>query len=198
MLLFPKEEHEKIKRGEITVTFRDWDKLRVEPGKDYKSFNLGFVRVNEIGFIDLKKIPPEDLEAAGFSDMDGFKAVFRKRNPGFNFGSGRVIRIAFSYLGAENRTAGGLRPNDRELIRIMEKLVEIDVMSELKVKSDDVLSFIEPDKPINSTAVAEHFGISREEARKCLIQLKAEGLVTSRRDGYTLTVRGKTYLDSKI
>jgi hypothetical protein len=198
MLLFPKEEHDKIKRGEITVTFRDWDKLRVEPGKDYKSFNLGFVRVNEIAFIDLKKIPPEDLEAAGFSDMDDFKAVFRKRNPGFNFGSGRVIRIAFSYLGAENRMAGGLRPNDHELIRIMERLVEIDVMSDLKVKSEDVLSFIQLDKPINSTNVAEHFGITREEARKCLVQLKAEGMVTSRRDGYTLTVRGKTYLDSKI
>lgn len=198
MLLFPKEEHEKIKRGEITVTFRDWDKLRVEPGKDYKSFNLGFVRVNEIGFIDLKKIPPEDLEAAGFSDMDEFKAVFRKRNPGFNFGSGRVIRISFSYLGAENRMAGGLRPNDRELIHIMERLVDIDVMSELSVKSDDVLSFIQLDKPVNSTTVAEHFGISREETRKCLVQLKKEGLVVSRRDGYTLTVRGKTYLDSKI
>jgi hypothetical protein len=198
MLLFPKEEHEKIKRGEITVTFRDWDKLRVEPGKDYKSFNLGFVRVNEIGFIDLKKIPPEDLEAAGFPDMDEFKAVFRKRNPGFNFGSGRVIRIAFSYLGAENRTAGGLRPNDRELIRIMERLVDIDVMSELSVKSDDILSFIQLDKAVNSTSVAEHFGISREEARKCLVQLKKEGLIVSRRDGYTLTVRGKTYLDSKI
>ena len=40
MLLFPEEEHNKIKAGLITVTFRDWDKLRVEAGKEYKSFTL--------------------------------------------------------------------------------------------------------------------------------------------------------------
>lgn len=198
MLLFPKEEHDKIRFGEITVTFRDWDKLRVEPGKDYKSFNLGFVRVNDIGYVDIKKIPPEDIKAAGFHTMDDFKAAFRKRNPGFNFGSGRVIRISFSYLGADNRTAAGLRPNDRELIKIMEKLVEIDVMSELSIKSEDVLALLSADTPMTSNRVAEQLKVSREEARKCLVQLKNEGLAQSRRDGYTLSIRGKTYLDSKI
>lgn len=198
MLLFPKEEHDKIRMGELTVTFRDWDKLRVEPGKDYKSFNLGFVRVNEIGYVDIKKIPPEDIKAAGFSSMDDFKAAFRKRNPGFNFGVGRVIRITFTYLGADNRTAAGLKPNDRELIKIMERLVEIDVMSELTVKSEDVLATLSADIPKTSNKIAEEFRVSREEARKCLVQLKNEGLAQSRRDGYLLSIRGKTYLDSKI
>lgn len=198
MLLFPKEEHDLIRAGVKTITFRDWDKLRVEAGKEYKSFNLGFVRVEEIAYVDFKRISDEDLEAAGFDSLEDFKAIFRKRNPGFNFGSGRVIRIKFSYLGSENKTAGRVKPNERELIRIMERLIEIDVMSDLELKSDDVLGFLDNEKPTNSRSIAKKFEIDREEIRKRMAQLKEEGLVTSGREGYLLTIRGKTYFDSKI
>ncbi len=198
MLLFPKEEHEQIRNGELTVTFRDWDRIRVEAGKEYKSFNLGFVRVDEVGYIDFKKITDEDLKDAGFSGPEEFKTVFRKRNPGFNFGSGRLIRIKYTYLGAENRTAAGIKPNERELIRIMERLVEIDVMSELGVRCDDFLEFLDPEASKNTLAIAKHFDLPREEVKKRMTQLKDEGLVQSRRDGYTVTIRGKAYLDSKI
>jgi DNA-binding transcriptional ArsR family regulator len=198
MLLFPKEEHDRIRNGELTVTFRDWDRIRVEAGKEYKSFSLGFVRVEEVGYIDFKKIPEEDLEAAGFSDLDDFKTVFRKRNPGFNFGSGKLIRIKFTYLGSENRTAAGVKPNEREMIKIMERLVEIDVLSEIPTKSEDILQFLDPDEAKNSLAISKHFDLPREEVRVRMTLLKNEGLVASRRDGYVITVRGKTFLDSKI
>ena len=198
MLLFPKEEHDRIRFGEITITFRDWDKLRVEAGKEYKSFDLGFVRVEEIAFIDPKKITDEDLAAAGFSDMDEFKTIFRKRNPGFNFGSGKIIRIRFTYLGPEQRNAARVKPNDRELIRILERLVEIDVLSDLPIKSDAFLEFLDGDVPKNTVALAQHFDIPREAVRTRMTQLKNEGLVDARREGYTITVRGTAYLDSKI
>ena len=198
MLLFPKEEHDQIKRGELTVTFRDWDRIRVEAGKEYKSFTLGYVRVDEVGYIDFKKITDEDLRDAGFSDLDDFKTVFRKRNPGFTFGSGKLIRIKYSYLGADNRTAGGVKPNEREMIRIMERLVEIDVMSELEVRSEQFLEFLDLDTPKNTVVIAGHFNLPRDEVKKRMAQLKNEGLVTAHRDGYTITLRGKTYLDSKI
>ena len=198
MLLFPKEEHERIRNGELTVTFRDWDRIRVEAGKEYKSFNLGFVRVEEVGYVDFKKIPDEDLIAAGFYDQDEFKTVFRKRNPGFNFGSGKLIRIKYSYLGAENRTAAGVKPNERELIKIMERLVEIDVLSEIETKSEEIMEFLDLKEAKNSLTISKHFGLPREEVRKRMTQLKNEGLVTSCRDGFVITVRGKTFLDSKI
>ncbi len=198
MLLFLKEEHDRIRFGQITVTFRDWDKIRVEAGKEYKSFELGFVRVEEVAFIDPKKITEEDLAAAGFDDMDEFKTVFRKRNPGFNFGSGKIIRIRFTYLGAEQRSAARVTPNDRELIRILERLVEIDVLSDLPIKSDAFLEFLEGEIPKNTVAIAQHFDIPREAVRTRMAQLKNEGLVDARREGYTITVRGRAYLDSKI
>lgn len=198
MLLFKKEEFDRIRMGEITITFRDWDRLRVEAGKEYKSFGLGFVRVEEVGFVDLKKIPQEDLTAAGFYDLEDFKAVFRKRNPGFNFGSGKVIRVKFSYLGADDRTAAGIRPGERDLIKIMERLVEIDVLSESETKSEDIMHFLADDTPKNSNDLAQKFSLSREDIRKRMALLKNEGLVKSQRDGYTITVRGKAYLDSKI
>ncbi|MDD4053111.1 MAG: hypothetical protein PHR28_14595 [candidate division Zixibacteria bacterium] len=198
MLLFPKEEHDRIRDGEITITFRDWDKIRVEAGKEYKSFDLGFVRVEEVAFIDPKKITEADLAAAGFADMDEFKAIFRKRNPGFNFGSGKIIRIRFTYLGAEQRSAARVKPNDRELIRILERLVEIDVLSDLQIKSDAFLEFLDDDVPKNTVAISGHFSIPREAVRTRMAQLKNEGLVDARREGYTITVRGKAYLDSKI
>lgn len=198
MLLFPKEEHERIRRGALTVTFRDWDRIRVEAGKEYKSFNLGFVRVDEVGYIDFKKIPDEDLRAAGFDNLDDFKTVFRKRNPGFNFGSGKLIRVKYTYLGSDNRTAAGVKPNEREMIKIMERLVEIDVLSDIGVRSDDLLEFLDSEQPKNSIVIAKHFNISREDIRKRMAQLRNEGLLASRRDGYIITVRGKTYLDSKI
>jgi len=198
MLLFPKEEHDRIRNGELTVTFRDWDRIRVEAGKEYKSFNLGFVRVEEVGYVDFKKITDEDLTAAGFYDLDEFKTVFRKRNPGFNFGSGKLIRIKYSYLGSENRTAAGVKPNEREMIKIMERLVEIDVLSEIETKSEEFMEFLDTDTAKNSLVIAKHFDLPREEVRKRMTQLKNEGLVTSRRDGYVITVRGRTFLDSKI
>jgi len=198
MLLFPEEEHNKIKAGLITVTFRDWDKLRVEAGKEYKSFNLGFVRVEDIGYVDFKKIPDEDFTAAGFKGPDEFKTVFRKRNPGFNFGSGRLIRIKFSFLGSENRMASRVKPNEREVINIMERLVEIDVLSDIGIKSDDILIYLRDQEAVNSRNLAKHFDIDNDKMRQRMAQLKSEGLVASRRDGYLLTVRGKTYLESKV
>lgn len=198
MLLFKKEEFDRIRIGEITVTFRDWDRLRVDAGKEYKSFGLGFVRVEEVGFVDFKKIPQEDLTAAGFYDLEDFKTVFRKRNPGFNFGSGKVIRIKFSYLGADDRTAAGIKPGERDLIKIMERLVEIDILSESETKSEDIMHFLEEDTPRNSNDLAQKFNLSREDIRKRMALMKNEGLVKSQRDGYTITVRGKTYLNSKI
>ncbi|MEZ5359523.1 MAG: hypothetical protein R3F48_11955 [Candidatus Zixiibacteriota bacterium] len=198
MLLFKKEEFDRIRMGEITVTFRDWDKFRVEPGKEYKSFNLGFVRVEDIGFVDFKKIPQEDIEAAGFYDAEEFKQVFRKRNPGFNFGSGKLIRIKFKYLGADEKDAAGVRPNERTMIKIMERLVEIDVLADIGAKSEDVLSFLDFDTPQNTQAVAKQFNVSRTDIKKLLTALKNEGLVNSKRDGFTISVRGKSFLDSKI
>jgi len=198
MLLFPKEEHEQIRNGELTVTFRDWDRIRVEAGKEYKSFNLGYVRVEEVGYIDFKKIPEEDLQAAGFYDLDDFKAIFRKRNPGFNFGSGKLIRIKYKYLGSENRKAAGVKPNEREMIKIMERLVEIDVMDEIGVRSEEILEYLDPEEAKNSLKIAKHFDLSREDTRKRMNKLKKEGLANSRRDGYVITVRGKAFLDSKI
>ena len=198
MLLFPDDEHDKIRAGAITLTFRDWDKIRVEAGKEYKSFGLGFVRVEEVGYVDVKKISQEDLEAAGFMDMEDFKTIFRKRNPGFNFGSGRVIRIQFSYLGSDNRSASRVKPNEKEFITIMERLVEIDVLSTLDVKCDDILEFLEREQAKNSIVLAKQFNTEIEDIRKRMTQLKKEGLVDLRRDGYIITIRGKAYLDSKI
>lgn len=198
MLLFKKEEFDSIKAGGITVTFRDWDKIRVEAGKEYKSFGLGFVRVEEVGYIELKKISESDLEAAGFYDLDEFKTTFRKRNPGFNFGSGRIIRIKFIYLGSDNKKAGGIKPAERELIKIMERLIDIDVMSDLELESDKILAFLSGSEARNSQAIARHFDASREELKKRMAQLKKEGLVTAQRDGYIISVRGQTYIDSKI
>lgn len=198
MLLFPKEEHDQIRIGELTVTFRDWDRIRVEAGKEYKSFNLGFVRVEEVGYVDFKKITEEDLKAAGFYDLDEFKTVFRKRNPGFNFGSGKIIRIKYSYLGSENRNAAGVKPNEQEMIKIMERLVEIDVLSEIETKSEAIMEFLDLEKAQNSLAIAKEFDLPRDEVRKRMTQLKNEGLISSRRDGYVITLRGKAFLDSQI
>lgn len=198
MLLFKPEEYDSIRTGAITVTFRDWDRIRVEAGKEYKSFNLGYVRVDEVAYIDFKKIPQEDIEAAGFYDVEEFKQIFRKRNPGFNFGSGKMIRIKFTYLGSEDRTAGGVKPSERDMIKIMERLVEIDVLLPLDVTSEQFLEALDIDEAKNSVVLTKEFNLPRDEVKKRMTLLKNEGLVNSRRDGYIITVRGKSYLDSKI
>jgi biotin operon repressor len=198
MLLFPQEEHDKIRHGEKTITFRDWDKLRVEAGMEYRSPGLGFVRVEEIGYVDFKKVPDEDFRAAGFISPDDFKTTFRKRNPGFNFGSGKLIRIRFTYLGREQRSAAGVAPSERELINIMERLVEIDVNSELEKRSEDFLEKLDPDQPQTSQVLADKLAITRDQLKKHMAKLKEEGLVALHRDGYVITLRGKTYLNSKI
>jgi predicted ArsR family transcriptional regulator len=80
----------------------------------------------------------------------------------------------------------------------MERLIEIDVMSDLDTKSDQFLEFLDFDSAKNSTFLADHFNIPRDKIRQRMTQLKTEGLVASRREGYTITVRGRTYLKSKI
>ncbi|MCK5125412.1 MAG: hypothetical protein KAR42_04085 [candidate division Zixibacteria bacterium] len=198
MLLFKKEEFDRIRDREITITFRDWDKLRVEEGKEYKSFNLGFVRIDEVGYIDFKKIPQEDIEAAGFYDTDEFKQIFRKRNPGFNFGSGKLIRIKFSFLGSEDRTAAGVKPAERDMIKIMERLVEIDVLAEIGVDSEEFLQFLDFETSKNTLNISKNFNVSRDDVKKLMAALKKEGLITSKRNGFTISVRGKSFLQSKI
>src|SRR5688500_6604370 len=69
MLLFQKRFHAGLQSGEITVTFRRWERARVKPGGRYRVHPIGVVEVDAVQRVKLRGVAERDARAAGFRSL---------------------------------------------------------------------------------------------------------------------------------
>jgi hypothetical protein len=92
-MLIKREVLEAIKRGEITLQFRRWNRPSVKPGGTLKT-KLGLLKIGDIRDMRPEDVNKADARRAGFADIAEFRKwlATMKQGPLFQ-------RIEVSYLG---------------------------------------------------------------------------------------------------
>src|SRR5215467_8025745 len=69
---FSKELREDVLSGEITVSFRLWQRRQVSPGRRYR-VALGWIEVDSIELVPFSSIDEEDVRRAGETDLEALR-----------------------------------------------------------------------------------------------------------------------------
>jgi hypothetical protein len=69
MLLFQKRFHAGLVSGEVSLTFRRWDKPHVRPGGRYRCHPIGVLEVDRIDRVRVGEITAADARRAGFDSL---------------------------------------------------------------------------------------------------------------------------------
>jgi hypothetical protein len=108
-MLFTKRLREGVRRGEITVSVRIWQRPRVKVGNRYK-MDEGEIEVDSIEPIGFPDITPELARASGFLGVIDLLKV-AKHGPGE-----KIYLVRFHYV-PPKRVRAASRPRDEKQIR---------------------------------------------------------------------------------
>jgi hypothetical protein len=188
-VLFPRELHEPIRRGEVTVAFRRWRRPTVAEGRTLRS-PAGVLAIDELTAIPDVDITDVDARSAGFGSAAEVLDSLAE-------GEHRTLyRIRFHRAGDDPRTA--LRADadldDAQVAAIDAQLDRWDAISRTGPWTAEVLQLIaaRPAEPARLLAVAA--GVDRLPFKRRVRQLKGLGLTESLETGYRLSARGLAYL----
>ena len=67
-----KELREDVLSGEITVSFRLWQRRQVSPGRRYRVV-LGWIEVDSIELVPFSSIDEDDVRRAGETDLEALR-----------------------------------------------------------------------------------------------------------------------------
>lgn len=190
MITFSQKDHEAVKSGKITLTFRDWGTLSLKKNKIYKSSNLGLLRILDIGFKKLSDITIDEIKKSGHRSLHKFKDEYEENaNRKVDFNTETTVRIEFEYLGEDienkKRLMGKVTP--MELYEIKEKILILDEKSDfpcaiktLKTLSKNGTLFLKDLEKI--------LKIPAEKIKQNMRELKDLNLIYSdSKKGYSLT-----------
>src|SRR2546423_9961349 len=88
---------DRVRRGEVTLAFRNWRKPTVRAGGTLRTL-VGVLAIDAVDRIDLDDITAEDAMRAGHRDLAELKAWLSAR-------TGDIYRIALRFEGADPRVS---------------------------------------------------------------------------------------------
>jgi len=190
MITFSKKDHDAIKTGKITLTFRDWSTLSLQKNKIYKSSNLGLLRVLDISFVKLSDITIDEIKKSGLRSFHQFRDEYEeKANRKVNFNKEAAVKIEFEYLGKDienkKRLMGKVTP--MELYEIKEKILILDEKSDSPwaIKTLQTLS---QNGSLFLKDIEKILKIPAEKIKQNMRELKDLNLIYSNsKKGYSLT-----------
>lgn len=190
MILFSQKDHEAIKNGKITLTFRDWDTLKVQKNKIYRSYSLGLLRVLNVSFKKLSDITIDEIKRCGYKSIHQFRDEYgenAKRKVDFKTES--AVKIEFEYLGEDienkKRLMGKVTP--LELFEIKEKILDLEEKSSSPwiIKTLQILS---KNGFLLSKDLEKFLKIPSDKIKQNMRRLKEMNLIYSNsKKGYSLT-----------
>ena len=98
MLMFRREDRERVARGEITVTFRLWQSAHVKAGKTYET-GFGRVAVEDVQVMPAALVSDDDIDPSGCADIDAILALAGEHTK-VRVGPETLLhRVQFRFLG---------------------------------------------------------------------------------------------------
>lgn len=189
-MLFKSEHLNQIKTGEISLAFRKWKRPSVKKGT-LMNTSIGQVQILDITKIDISSITEKDALKSGFNDLNALIAVLNSRD------GGQIYKVEVSYSNPDPRIE--LR-NDSEITqtdfdKIKAKLNRLDKYSRSGNWTLHILGAIMENPKLSAGQLAEKTGKEKEWLKTNIRKLKNIGLTVSHNPGYTISPRGKIFME---
>jgi len=192
MLLFRREDRERVASGEITLTFRLWKSAHVKAGKAYET-GFGAVLVEDVRVMPAALVAEEDVPLTGCASISAIWALAGEHT-GAPVGPDTLLhRVQFRFLGRVPPAAASQRELDRETLRV--RLARLDAANARGPWTLAVLRLIESAPRVPARLLAAELGWETPEFKAHVRKLKALGLTLSHETGYELSDAGRRYLE---
>jgi hypothetical protein len=187
--MFPRSTLDRIRRGEVRLAFRRWQRPRVRPGTQLRTA-IGLVAVNAIETADASQITVDDARLAGFATPGDVREALGG-DP-----SWPVFRVALHFAGADPRAV--LREDAalgaEDVARLRERLAGFDAASGRGPWTGAVLALIGANPGVRAADLAARLGRETLAFKRDVRKLKELGLTESLEVGYRLSPRGEACL----
>jgi hypothetical protein len=191
MLLFKKAFFAGLQSGDITVTYRRWQKPHVRPGGRYRCHPIGVLEVDKISLVTVETIRDADALAAGFATRDALVGYLAELGPLDD--ATPVYRVELHHGGDGDRVEVAL--NDQltadDITAIRAKLERLDRDEPWTKKT---LAIIGKHPQIAASQLAKKLGRETLPFKVDVRKLKKLGLTQSFEVGYEISPRGRAYL----
>src|SRR5439155_6706726 len=98
MLMFTAADHQRVARGEVTVTWRLWKYPHVMAGRIYAT-GFGFVKIEDVRVVQVAHVTDLDAHEAGLRDAAALLEFARSHTGAAVSPETDLHRVQFQYLG---------------------------------------------------------------------------------------------------
>jgi hypothetical protein len=192
-MLFRREYHDRIARGEVTLTFRRWTSARVRAEGRYRLDAGSVLVVDEVGVVRADAISDDDARRAGYEDRASLW-----RDLGIARDGDTLYRVAFRYERAVDERlarAADVSLDATAAAALMRRLTHMDAAAIDGPWTLAVLELIERSPRVAAAKLAAALGQERLPFKARVRRLKELGLTLSFEVGYELSPRGRALLD---
>lgn len=183
-------ELEAIRRGEVDLAFRRWDRPRVKVGTRLRTV-VGVIEVTSVDQIAASSLRAGDARRCGAASLPALKAALASK------ADRPVFRVGLRYAGADPReTLRETLPDADEIPGILAGLDRLDASSAVGPWTRDTLRVIDVNPEVRAPELADRLGRPTAEFKRDVRKLKERGLTESLAIGYRLSPRGEAVIDA--
>lgn len=193
MLFFKANFLPGLASGDVTLTFRLWDKPRVKAGSMQRCHPIGVLEVGAVDEVKLGKITSADAKRAGFDGRDALVANLAEYAKTALGPTTVVYRVELCFIGDGDQAANA---NDADLTAD-----EVDELTRVLAKLDGAspwtratMKLIEEHPKVAASQLAAKVERETPPFKSDVVKLKKLGLTTSFEVGYELSPRGRAYV----
>lgn len=185
-------ELEAIRRGEVDLAFRRWDRPRVKVGTRLRTA-VGLVEVTSVEQVPLSALRAEDARRAGAASLAALKDALAARP---DRPDRPIFRVGLRHAGTDPReTLRDTVPDAAEIATILAGLDRLDVASAIGPWTRATLRTIDAHPEVRAPELAEQLDRPTAEFKRDVRKLKERGLTESLAIGYRLSPRGEAVVD---
>lgn len=193
MLLFQKRFLDGLVSGQVTLTFRRWDKPHVKAGGRYRCHPIGVLEVTRIDRVRLGEIIDEDAKKSGFGSRDELLEYIKTGPGGDADDDTELFRVELHHAGDGDRVEIALEDKlsaeDVETIR-----KKLERMDKDQPWTAETFALIDKYPRTAASQLAKKVGRETLPFKVDVRKLKKLGLTQSFEVGYEISPRGRAYL----
>jgi hypothetical protein len=178
-----------IRNGEVTRSFRNWQRPQATIGGRYNLHPEGAIEVTGLKQVTLDKLRESDLKSTGIEDLQALQKLLGVGDP-----ASRLYQVDFRYLGPDlvNQTDTST-PQAAELESLARRLKATDRRSN-QPWTVALLEQLRETPGKRAADLAPAFGWDTPRCKTQVRKLKVLGLTISLETGYRLSPRGMALL----
>lgn len=189
MPLFTRDDHARVARGELTVTYRLWKKPHVTAGKTYAAGFGGAYRIDSVDVVRAGDITDREARAAGCADAAALLALCGAHTKATVRAGTKLHRVRFTFLAdAPERPT---LPVDE----VLPRLARLDRAAPGGKWTQATLELIANEPRVVARELAARLGRPTQPFKVDVRKLKRLGLTISHEVGYELSELGQEVLD---